>query len=175
MGAGRGARRRAKSTFHNGGLRRAQLNALSGGPALYTNYQEAFRFRTREGNECWVYVVEESVGWARQAPRRHVVVAEEDDLFWVVGARDADLESHNPDELRSPTDPVPFVHGTYWSTPRNKRLRPRNGTRCLVYAVEERNRGRGVRVPVRYGIRFPGDDSYWVVSAAEVDLPPPRY
>lgn len=173
MGAGRGARRRARLVHHSGGLRRARLNELCGGRARFTRYAEAFRFRTPEGDECCLYSVEEYGPRSGGADaRRGFVVAQEDDLLWVIGAAQADAEPPGPYVPRLPGEPVPFRDATYWSAPRNARLGDHNGRRCRVYAVEERHVGRGLRRPVRYGIRFVGEDAYWVVPASELALSP---
>ncbi|MGA2455599.1 MAG: hypothetical protein ABSG93_19005 [Solirubrobacteraceae bacterium] len=106
------------------------------------------------------------------AMRSYAMLVSEDDLFWAVGARDPDAGSHDAGRPRAPLDPVPFTHAVYWSAYKRGRLRERDGERCRVHAVEERSAGRGQRVPSRYGIRFPGDDSYWVVPASEIVLAP---
>jgi hypothetical protein len=171
MGAGRGARRRARRTHQSGGLRRARLNELCGGRARFTRYAEAVRFRTPEGDECRVFLVEEhGVRQRRGEARTSLLVVEENDLFWVVGAAQADAEPAHPPVPRLPGESVPFRDATYWCARRNTRLREHNGQRCRVYAVEERRAGRGERGPVRYGIRFPGDEAYWVVPANELIL-----
>jgi hypothetical protein len=92
----------------------------------------------------------------------------EDALFWAVGARDADTEAPDAGCPRAPLDAVPFVDAIYWGDYRRGHLRERDGEQCRVYAVEDRNVGKGRRVPARYGIRFPDDDPYWVVPASEV-------
>lgn len=92
----------------------------------------------------------------------------EDDLFWAVGARDADQEAPDAGRPRAPLDAVPFVDAIYWGTYRRGHLRERDGEQCRVYAVEERRASKGRRVPARYGIRFPDDDPYWVVPASEI-------
>jgi len=94
----------------------------------------------------------------------------EDDLFWAVGASDADQGAHDAGSPRAPLDSVPLMDAIYWNAYRRGRLRDRDGERCRVYAVEERSAGRGRRVPARYGIRFPDDDSYWVVPENEIVL-----
>ena len=71
----------------------------------------------------------------------------EDDLFWVVGADDADQESAHTYWERTPLDPLPFMDAIYWSAYRRGHLRERDGERCRVYAVEERSVGKGRRVP----------------------------
>jgi hypothetical protein len=102
--------------------------------------------------------------------RSYAMLVGEDDLFWVVGAADADNESPQTDWARAPLDPMPCMDAIYWSAYRRGHLRERDGERCRVYAVEERRAGKGRRVPARYGIRFPDDDSYWVVPAREIVL-----
>jgi len=96
----------------------------------------------------------------------------EDDLFWTVGADHADQEAPETRRPRAPFEPVSFLHAIYWSIYRRGRLRERDGEQCRVYAVEERSAGKGRRVPARYGIRFPDDNSYWVVPASEIVLAP---
>lgn len=173
MGAGRGARRRARRTHHTGGLRRTRLNELCGGRARFTRYTELVRFRTCEGDVCWVYVMEEYGPRSGGGDaRRSLVVAEENDLFWVVGAAQADAEPPPPYVPRLPGESVPFRAATYWSAPGDRTLRDHDGRRCRVYAMEERPAGRGLRRPLRYGIRFVGEDAYWVVPACELALSP---
>lgn len=195
MGAGRGARRRASNPFVYGRLRRAKLEPQRSGRIVHTSYREALQFRTVEGDAHWLYVVDEYgmrasptvttdpavEHWRRRvlgreacpppsAMRSYAMLIGEDDLFWVVGAADADQEPSQADWARTPLDPMPFMDAIYWSAYRRGRLRERDGERCRVYAVEERSVGKGRRVPARYGIRFPDDDSYWVVPAREITL-----
>ncbi len=171
MGAGRGAKRRERIRFGTGALRRAKLDPLRRGRAIYTQYSEALSFRTATGDACWLYRAHEYSAGLAGKPRTYLMLVDEHDLFWAVGAREAaavapDLRSPLP-----PLEPVSFTHAIYWSASRNELLRERHGTMCLVYAVEEQ-RQRGARVPTRYGIRFPDDDSYWVVPAREIYLAP---
>jgi hypothetical protein len=156
---------------------------------------EALRYRSGDGSDHWLYLVDEygmraSVTaptdpllehWRRRAcgpdarplpsvMRSYAMLVGEDDLFWAVGATDADRGVADAGRPCAQLDSVPFMHAVYWSAYRRGHLRDRDGEQCRVYAVEERSAGRGRRVPARYGIRFPGDDSYWVVPAAEVVL-----
>jgi hypothetical protein len=169
------------------------------GRVVHTSYVEALRFRADDGSAHWLYVVDEygmSASppvttapapvlecWRRRAcgpeacPPRSVVrsyamLVSEDELFWVVGARDADEGAPDAGRPRASLDSVPFMDAIYWSAYRRGRLRERDGQRCRVYAVEERSAGRGRRVPARYGIRFLDDHSYWVVPAREVVIAP---
>jgi hypothetical protein len=193
MGAGRGARHRASVPFVHGTLRRAKLEPQRRGRVIHTCYVEALQYRTDDGSAHWLYVVDEygmraSVTapadpllehWRRRAcgpgacpppsvARSYTMLVGEDDLFWTVGASDADQEAPDTGRPRAPLDAVPFMDGIYWGTYRRGHLRERDGEQCRVYAVEERSTGKGRRVPARYGIRFPGDDPYWVVPAREV-------
>ncbi len=197
MGAGRGASRRASSPFIQGTLRRAKLEPERRGRVIHTCYAKVLSFRIDDGSTYWLYFADEygmraSVPatidpvlehWRRlaygpgacpppSAMRSHTILVSEDDLFWVVGASDADREAPDAGWPRAPLDPVPFMDAIYWNTYQRGRLRDRDGEQCRVYAVEERNAGKGRRVPARYGIRFPDDDSYWVVPAKEIVLVP---
>lgn len=171
------------------------------GRVVYTSYLEALSYRTDEGDVHWLYVVDEygtrvsadtitspAVEYwrrrvrepatsAQQAIRSYAMLVSEDDLFWAVGAGDADVSDADvaPPTLHwpgSPLEPVPYMHAIYWSTHQRGRLRDRDGKRCRVYAVEERRAGKGRRVPARYGVRFPEDQAYWVVPAREIILAP---
>lgn len=196
MGAGRGARHRTSSPFVHGALRRAKLEPHRQGRVVYTSYLEALRYRCEDGDTYWLYVVDEYgmrasakqvaadpalEHWRRRANApeacpsptamsSYPMLVGEDDLFWVVGADDANPESPETDLALTPLDPVPFMDAIYWSAYQRGRLRERDGERCRVYAVEERSAGKGRRVPVRYGIRFPDDNTYWVVPAKEIVL-----
>lgn len=197
MGAGRGTRRRVGGPFVHGALRRTKLEPQRRGRVIHTCYVEALHYRTDEGSAHWLYLVDEYgmeaspnvttdpvvEHWRRRvhgpgacpppsAMRSYAMLVSEDDLFWAVGARDADAGSHDAGLPRAPLDPAPFAQAVYWSAYQRGRLRERDGERCRVYAAEERPAGRGQRVPARYGIRFPGDDSYWVVPASEIVLAP---
>ncbi len=97
-----------------------------------------------------------------------MMLVSEDDLFWAVGAADADEEAPTAGWARAPLEIVPYMDGFYWGKYKRGRLRERDGERCRVYAVEDRRISRGKREPARYGIRFPGDRSYWVVPASEI-------
>jgi hypothetical protein len=199
MGAGRGAARRASNPFVHGTLRRAKLEPQRRGRVVYTSYLEALRYRCGDGDAYWVYIVDEygmsaSTAattatnpvleyWRRlaygpgacpppTAMRSYATLVGEDDLFWVVGADDADLEQVERDLPRAPLDPVPVMDAIYWSAYQRGPLRERDDERCRVYAMEERSAGKGRRVPARYGIRFPDDNTYWVVPANEIVLAP---
>jgi hypothetical protein len=182
----------------HGTLRRAKLEPQRRGRVIYTSYSEATHFRAEEGDAHWLYLVDEygmrasatqvatdpvTEHWRRLAHgpeacpppgamRSYPMLVSEDDLFWVVGAGDADQEPPDTPWLRASLEPVPFMHAVYWSAYQRGRLRARNGNQCRVYAVEERRVGKGRRVPARYGIRFPDDDTYWVVPANEIILAP---
>ncbi len=51
-------------------------------------------------------------------------------------------------------------------------LRDHHGRRCAVYVVEQRDAGHDLAVTGRCGVRFVGDDAYWVVPALELDISP---
>lgn len=201
MGTGRGAKRRASSPLVHGTLRRAKLEPMRHGRVVYTSYLEALSYRTSEGNMHWLYVVDEYgmrvsadtttspavEHWRRrvresetnvqQAMRSYAMLVSEDDLFWAVGAGDdgvsnADVTTPPLHWPPSPLEPVPYMHAIYWTAHPRGRLRDRDGSRCRVYAVEERRAGKGRRVPARYGVRFADDESYWVVPAREIVLAP---
>lgn len=165
-----------------------------GGGVVHTCYAEALSFRTEDGSAHWLYLADE-YGMRASAPavprpvvehwrrlargpgalpppsamRSYAMLVSEDDLFWVVGASDADgQEAPDTSRPRAALDSVSFMHAVYWSAYRRGHLRHRDGEQCRVYAVEERSAGKGRRVPARYGVRFPDDDSYWVVPAREV-------
>jgi hypothetical protein len=98
------------------------------------------------------------------------MLVSEDDLFgsWAPATPTSEApDTHRP---RASLDSVPFMHTVYWGAYRRGHLRDRDGEQCRAYAVEERSAGQGRRVPARYGIRFPDDDSYWMVPANEIVL-----
>jgi len=68
--------------------------------------------------------------------------------------------------------PPPLVHATYRSVRNGYGLSDHQGRECVVYAVEQRSGDHGLHVPSRCGVRFVGDDSYWVVPAMELDIGP---
>ena len=168
------------------------------GRVVYTSYMEALHFCTEEGDAHWLYFADEYgmraspeqaatdpvlECWRRYAygpgacpppgvMSSYAMLVSEDDLFWVVGACEADQEPPDTAWPLSPLEPVPFMHAIYWSAYQRGRLRERDGEECRVYAVEERSAGKGRRKPVRYGIRFPDEASYWVVPAKEIVLAP---
>lgn len=199
MGGGRGAKRRVGSTVGHGTLRRAKLDPEHGRGVVHTSFLQALHFRASDGDTHWLYVVDQYgehvsartaapphfvTEWYRRLARGPEACAplamnsyglpiEEDELFWVVGASEADLApSAEASWPRAPLEPVPFMDALYLSAYPHGRLRDRDGQRCRVYAVEERSAGKGRRVPARYGIRFPDDDTYWVVPAKEIVLAP---
>lgn len=186
-------------TNSDGPLRRTKLEPWLEAAVVYTNYSATWSFRydayphTNEGTEYRCYLIDEYGGAADPAPspvERYAVaywrlkfrgpgpcapratrsywdIVSEDDLFWVDGARQADEE---PCWLSAPFAPVPYLGAIFLSGSRHPRLSERDCARCRVYAAEERSAGNGRRKPVRYGIRFLSDDSYWVVPADEIVL-----
>ena len=100
---------------------------------------------------------------------RYGVVVDENEVFWAASARRLELESSEADEV-SPGSPLTYA--TYSSVPNSNGLGEHQGRECVVYAVEQRTNKHGLHVPSRCGIRFVGDDSYWIVPALELDLGP---
>jgi hypothetical protein len=167
------------------------------GGVVHTCYTEALHLRSEDGSAHWLYLVDEYgmraspivtpdpvvEQWRRRvhgpeacpppsAMRSYAMLVSEDDLFWAVGANGADEEVPDTGWPRAPLDSVPFMHAVYWGAYRRGHLRDRDGERCRVYAVEERRAGKGRREPARYGIRFPDENSYWVVPAKEIVVAP---
>jgi len=64
--------------------------------------------------KCWLYVAEEYGSRSGKGDaRRSLVLAQEDDLFWVIGAAEAHAEPPQPYVPRLPGEPVPFRNATY--------------------------------------------------------------
>jgi hypothetical protein len=98
------------------------------------------------------------------------VVVDERESFWAAAARqlerrlgELDADSHHV---------APLVRATYRSVRNGYGLSEHQGRECVVYAVEQRSGHHGLHVPSRCGVRFVGDDSYWVVPAMDLDIGP---
>jgi hypothetical protein len=101
--------------------------------------------------------------WDAKSASRYGVVVDERDSFWVASVRR--LEPAGSWE-------APLARATYRAVPGSPGLRDYQGRECVVYAVEQWNNDHGLQVPGRCGVRFVGDDSYWIVPAIELDIGP---
>jgi hypothetical protein len=104
------------------------------------------------------------------AASRYGVVVDERDAFWVASARR--IERERPELNADSHHVAPLVHATYRSVRNGYGLSEHQGRECVVYAVEQRPGRHGLHVPSRCGVRFIGDESYWVVPALELDIGP---
>jgi hypothetical protein len=169
MGAGRGRRRRVWSASGEGSPGRFGLDALPSRKPPYARYAEILWARTSEGTEFGWYLVDEYARSGNPASaKRYSVIVEESEAFWVVSARR--LPSQSPEPDTPSIAGASTVRGTYRSVWKGKGLREHQHRECIVYAVEHQLNKYGILAPSRCGVRFVGDDSYWVVPAIEVDV-----
>jgi len=171
MGAGRGRQRRLWRASY-GSVPRVcfRLDAVPPRRPRYARYVEALKGRAPDGTGFSLYQVEE---WARSgnAPTvRYGVVVDERETFWAAAA--SRLERRSREVHGDAQRPPPLVHATYRSVRNGYGLSDHQGRECVVYAVEQRSGDHGLHVPSRCGVRFVGDDSYWVVPAMELDIGP---
>ena len=117
-----------------------------------------------------MYWVEEYARSGYPVTSRYGVVVDEREVFWATVARR--LERELPELDADGQRGTPRVHATYRSVRAGYGLREHQGRECVVYAVEQREGPYGLDVPSRCGVRFVGDDSYWVVPAMELDIGP---
>jgi hypothetical protein len=131
---------------------------------------EVFYVRAPDGTGFCLYWVEEYARTGDTATSRYGVVVDEGEAFWVAAARQLERPSRRTDGdvHRLP----PLVHATYRSIRNGYGLGDHQRRECVVYAVEQRRGRHGLHVPSRCGVRFVGDDSYWVVPAMELDIGP---
>lgn len=126
--------------------------------------------RAHDGTGFRLFWVEEYGRSGNEATRRYGVVVDEREAFWAAAACRLELQSS---ELGGGGDRVaPVVHATYRSERNGYGLREHQGRECVVYAVEQREGRHGLDVPSRCGVRFVGDESYWVLPAMELDIGP---
>jgi hypothetical protein len=158
MGAGRGRRRRVWSASGGGSPSGFGLDALPSRKPPYARYAEILWTRTSEGTEFGWYLVDEYARSGNPATaKRYSVVVEESEAFWIVSARNL-------------ASGASTMRGTYRSVWKGKGLREHQHRECIVYAVEHQRNRDGILASSRCGVRFIGDDSYWVVPAIEVDV-----
>jgi len=170
MGAGRGRERRLWRASY-GSVPRVcfRLDAVSQRRPRYARYVEVFHVRAPDGTGFSLYWVEEYARSGDAATSRYGVVVDEREAFWVAAAR----QLERPPEIDSNVHRLPpLVHATYRSMRNGYGLSDHQRRECVVYAVEQRSGRHGLHVPSRCGIRFVGDDSYWVVPAMELDIGP---
>lgn len=171
MGAGRGRRRclwRASREDEANG--RFVLDALARRHPRYAHYVEVLRLRAPDGTAFGLYSVEEyprSVD--SHTATRYGVVVDEREAFWAAAARQLEKAPEAPGDGPGI---APLARATYRNVRGNQGLRDYEGRECVVYAVEQRPGLHGLHVPSRCGIRFVGDDSYWVVPAMDLDIGP---
>jgi hypothetical protein len=148
---------------------RFRLDAVPRRKPAYARYVEVVGLRAYDGTDFRVYWVEE---YRRSGDTRHLcsygVVIDESEMFWVASARRLELGSAEPDQAQPGR--VPLMIGTYRSLRHGVGLSEHQGQACIVYAVERVMDDTGTFVPSRCGVRFVGDDAYWVVPAAELDV-----
>jgi hypothetical protein len=118
-----------------------------------------------------LYWVEEYAPSGDAATSRYGVVVDERETFWAATARQLERRSGALDADSHPRV-GPLVRATYRSVRNGYGLSEHQGRECVVYAVEQRPGRHGLHVPSRCGIRFVGDDSYWVVPAMDLDIGP---
>jgi hypothetical protein len=164
MGAGQGRRRRVWSASGSN----FGLDALPSRKPPYARYEEVLWARTPEGTEFGWYLVDEYARSGNPATaKRYSVVVEESEAFWVASARTLELQ---PPATDAPNPGVaPILRGRYRTVWEGKGLHEHQGRECIVYAVEHQRNKDGIHAPSRCGVRFIGDDGYWVVPAIEID------
>jgi hypothetical protein len=135
----------------------------------YIHYVEIALMRTPDGTAFRLYFVEEYTRFADPlAARCYGVVVDERETFWAAAARHLGKIRDEPGDAR---EIAPLAHATYRNV-RGNGLHEYDGRECVVYVVEQRTGRHGLHVPGRCGIRFVGDDSYWVVPAMDLDIGP---
>ena len=172
MGAGRGKRRRVWRASGSGRPgARFRLDALPRRHPRYARYVEVLYVRAHDGTAFRFYWVEEYARSGNPTPiNRYGVVVDERDSFWVAAA--PSLASHSPETHEDDHDIAPLARATYRRMRKGYGLRELDGRECVVYVVEQLRGDHGLHVPSRCGVRFVGDDSYWVVPAIELDIGP---
>jgi hypothetical protein len=167
MGAGRGRSRRVWLASGNGPrAARLRLDAVPSRRPAYARYREVFRTRAMTGTAFAVYSVEEyAVAGDHKATARYCVVVEDSEVFWAATVRALDAAAQ-------PGRPSAFARATYRRRRPNKGLRNHHGDDCVVYAVEQHEADHPFGVSGRCGVRFVGEDAYWVVPAVELDIGP---
>ncbi len=126
--------------------------------------------RAHDGTGFRLYWVEEYGRSGDKTTGRYGVVVDEREAFWATTA--SRLERKSPEFDGDGQVTAPRVHATYRSVRNGYGLREHQGRECVVYAVEQREGGHGLDVLSRCGVRFVGDESYWVVPAMELDIGP---
>ncbi len=150
---------------------RFRLDALPNRRATYARYTEVLNTRAYDGTHFRCYSVEEyPLRGYIGPPARYSVVIDERDVFWIGAAHT--LESSPLAESGAEQHAAPFARGVYRSRRNGRSLHEYDGGDCVVYAVEQRGSARGLLVASRCGIRFVGDESYWVVPAIDLDIGP---
>jgi hypothetical protein len=171
MGAGRGRERRLwRASYSNVPSARFRLDAVPRRRPRYARYVEVIHIRARDGTGFRLYFVEEYERSGQAATSRYGVIIDEREVFWAVAAHR--LERQSPELDGAGHHVTPLVHATYRSVRPGDGLREHQGRECVVYAVEQREGRHGLHVPSRCGVRFVGDESYWVVPAMELDIGP---
>ncbi len=123
-----------------------------------------------DGTAFRLFSVQEYPRFGDATPaRRYGVVVDERDAFWATFADTLALQSPEPDDG---AEVVPLARATYRTVRRGWGLREHQGRECLVYVVEQLIAEHELHVPSRCGVRFVGDDSYWVLPAVELDIGP---
>jgi hypothetical protein len=108
--------------------------------------------------------------WDAKSASRYGVVVDERDSFWVASVRR--LEPAPSERADATLRGAPLARATYRAVPGSPGLRDYQGRECVVYAVEQWSNDYGLQVPGRCGVRFVGDDSYWIVPTIELDIGP---
>lgn len=103
----------------------------------------------------------------RRPTEQYMIVIEESETFWITSVRRLNSQSTAQDGARM----TPTI-ATYRSLRSGHGLDEHQGCECVVYALERQQGKRGLHVTSRCGVRFGGDDSYWVVPAIELDIGP---
>jgi hypothetical protein len=171
MGAGRGRKRRLwRASYGSVPSARFRLDAVPHHRPRYARYVEIIHGRAPDGTGIRLYLVEEYGRSGDTATSRYGVVIDEREAFWASAARQ--LERQSPELAGAGRRFSPLVHATYRSTRNGYGLREHQGRECVVYAVEQREGHHGLHVPSRCGVRFIGDESYWVLPAMELDIGP---
>ncbi len=171
MGAGRGRQRRLWNASGGSPGGRFALDALPRRRPRYARYVEVLTGRTINGTEFRLYWVEECPRhWNAATASRYGVVVDNPDSFWVATARRLEPRASERDE--GILGEALLARATYRSVRGSNGLREYQGRECVVYAVEQWRNDYGLHVPGRCGVRFVGDDSYWIVPAIELDIGP---